>query len=86
MTVNKCLDVGIKDFAMVHDSYGTHSPNMEKMSELLREAFVEMYQDNDVLGQLRTHTEKVLQCEVPKPPEIGELEIDKVLKSKYFFA
>lgn len=86
MTVNKCLDVGIKDFAMVHDSYGTHSPNMEKMSELLREAFVEMYKNNDVLDELRTHTQKVLGCEVPEPPKQGKLDIDKVLKSKYFFA
>jgi DNA-directed RNA polymerase len=86
LTVNKCLDWGIKDFAMVHDSYGTHSPNMEKMSELLREAFVEMYQENDVLWQLRTHTQKVLQCFVEYPPESGDLDIGKVLNSKYFFA
>ena len=87
MTVNKCIDAGIQDFAMVHDSYGTHSPNMQRMSELLREAFVEMYQENDVLNQLYTLAKQNLDTmDIPEPPKAGDLDMSKVLKSKYFFA
>lgn len=87
MTVNRCVDAGIIDFAMVHDSYGTHSPNMWKMSHLLREAFVDMFEQNDVLEQLYTYTKERLKTdEVPAPPGKGTLDIRNVLKSKYFFA
>jgi DNA-directed RNA polymerase len=87
MTINRCRDIGIDDFAMVHDSYGTHAPNMEAMSQLLRESFVDMYEQNDVLSQLRLHACSILGTEdVPEPPSKGALDIRNVLKSKYFFS
>jgi DNA-directed RNA polymerase len=87
MTINRCQQEGIKDFAMVHDSYGTHTSNMVRMSEILRESFVDMYQDNDVLSDLRLHACNILGTEdVPEPPEKGDLDLRKVLSSKYFFA
>ena len=88
LTVDKCLKEGIKDFAMVHDSYGTHSPNMVTLNNKLREAFVEMYRDNDVLSDLYTYAVTSLKegTEVPVPPTKGCLNIEEVLKSDYFFA
>ena len=88
MTVDKCLKEGIKDFAMVHDSYGTHSPNMVMLNDKLREAFVEMYRDNDVLQNLYDSAVTSLAegTEIPKPPEQGSLNIEEVLYSDYFFA
>jgi DNA-directed RNA polymerase len=87
LTINRCKDIGIDDFAMVHDSYGTHSPNMGAMSQLLREAFVDMYEKHDVLSELRLHACSVLGTEdVPEPPSKGSLDISNVLKSKYFFS
>lgn len=87
-TVNSCLDVGITDFAMVHDSYGTHSPNMPKLVDILREEFVTMYKEHDVLQELHDHARKVLgdSVELPKPPAKGNLDLDQILKSDYFFA
>jgi DNA-directed RNA polymerase len=87
-TVDKCLKEGIKDFAMVHDSYGTHSPNMIKLNNMLREAFVEMYRDNDVLQNLYDSAVSTLAegTEVPEPPPRGTLNIEEVLQSDYFFA
>ena len=86
LTVNKCLDANMGDFSMVHDSYGTHSPNMPIMSQILREEFVKMYQDNDVLGQLRDHACQTLgDTSLPMPPSKGNLDLSKVLESYYFF-
>ncbi len=87
-TVDKCLKEGITDFAMVHDSYGTHSPNMVKLNDKLREAFVEMYRDNDVLQNLYDSAVSTLAegTEIPEPPPRGRLNIEEVLQSDYFFA
>ena len=87
-TVGKCVESGITDFAMVHDSYGTHSPNMPILNDKLREAFVEMYKEHDVLQNLYDSAVTTLTegTDVPLPPTKGELDIEEVLKSDYFFA
>lgn len=86
-TINECARQGIKDYAMVHDSYGTHSTLMPKMSEVLREQFVKMYEEHDVLDELRNHAIMTLGTEeIPQPPSTGNLDITKVLESDYFFA
>ena len=84
----KCLDIGITDFAMVHDSYATHSPNMPKLNNELRNAFVNMYEENDVLGDLYVNAVATLPegVDVPPPPKRGKLDLKEVLKSDYFFA
>ena len=69
---------------MIHDSYGTHAHNTPKMANLLREAFVDIYSKNDILGEFRKAALEVLD-EVPEPPELGNLNIYEVLKSPYFF-
>jgi DNA-directed RNA polymerase len=84
-TVNKCSDKGIVDFAMVHDSYGTHAANTGKMFQILREAFVEMYTENDPLEQFREYAKEILP-DVPDLPPRGDLDIQGVLKSDFFFA
>ena len=86
-TINKATTLGIQDFAMVHDSYGTHSSSMPKLSEVLREEFVNMYEQHDVLTDLRQHAISVLGTEdIPHPPSKGNLDLRKVLESPYFFA
>jgi DNA-directed RNA polymerase len=87
-TVGKCVESGVTDFAMVHDSYGTHSPNMPMLNDKLREAFVEMYKEHDVLQNLYDSAVTTLTegTDVPLPPTKGELDIEEVLKSDYFFA
>jgi DNA-directed RNA polymerase len=57
------------------------------MSQLLREAFVDMYEKHDVLQDLRDHAEKVTgDSSIPQPPAKGNLDLQEVLKSEYFFA
>ncbi len=73
---------------MVHDSYGTHSPNMPLLNNKLREAFVEMYEEHDVLKNLYDNAVATLpqEVDVPPPPEKGTLNLKEVLESDYFFA
>ena len=85
--VNRCIDEGIDSFAMVHDSYATHSPNMPKLNNILREEYVRMYSENDVLFQLYDRAvAKFPDEEIPEPPQKGSFEISEILQSDYFFA
>mgnify|MGYP000078827415 FL=1 len=85
LTICKCLDEGITDFSMVHDSYGVHASHVDTLFAKTREAFVEMYEQNDVLAQFRNHALEVID-DVPPEPTKGSLDIRDVLKSDYFFA
>jgi DNA-directed RNA polymerase len=90
LTVERAVAEGITSFAMIHDSYGTHAADTEKLSRLLREAFVEMYEGNDPLGELDCAVRRVLPEElhvrIPPLPERGELDLRGVLGSDFFFA
>lgn len=86
-TINQCRGYNMNDFAMVHDSYGTHSTHMPRMSNIIREEFVKMYEEHDVLTELRDHAIHLLGTrDIPLPPAMGDLDIRNVLHSEYFFA
>jgi DNA-directed RNA polymerase len=87
MTINGMSGAGIRDFSMIHDSYGTHAANASKMSAILREAFIEMYSngvleafDKDIRSQLSEGNE------LRGIPEYGSLDLNLVRQSKFFFS
>jgi DNA-directed RNA polymerase len=88
-TVGRCVDAGIHSLAMIHDSYGTHAADADRLSEELREAFIEQYTP-DVLGAFRKEMEDqlppALVAQLPPMPKFGKLELAGVRDSKYFFA
>ena len=79
---------GIQDFAMVHDSFGTHAPMMGNLNRGLREAFVELYEGQDFLAMLGERARQELPEDVTFPvvPEARGLDLNKVLVSPYFFS
>lgn len=80
---NKALDIGITDFAMIHDSFGVHAAHMPRfLEECVKPAFVDMYELNDPLMQLHER----LPFEHPLPPQKGTLNIRGVLDSEFFFS
>ncbi len=89
LSTNRAADEGIRNFAMVHDSYGTLAADMDRMAVCLREAFVDMYQV-DVLADFQSSILAGLSEEnkkaVPPLPEKGDLNIEAVKDSVYFFA
>lgn len=88
-TVNNSYDYGIRDFAMVHDSYGCHASDVPLLSEVLRECFIAMY-SGDVLGELQASISEGLSEEeiarIGDPPPTGSLDLEAVRDSLYFFA
>lgn len=89
-TINNSLTRGINAFAMIHDSYGTHAGNTEELATTLRDAFVDMYKNHDPLADLYHTAIAELSperaAELPAPPPRGDLDIDLVRQSTYFFA
>jgi DNA-directed RNA polymerase len=90
LTIQSCLAKGVSSFAMIHDSYGTHAADTDTLGETLREEFVRMYQDHDVLAEfaeeLRKRLPEELVEELPPLPEMGSLDLEAVKVSAYFFA
>ena len=70
LTINRCIKGGIKDYSVVHDSFGVHAHFVPRLANSIRESFVDMYSKTDVL----------------EAPTRGELDITGVLDSKYFFS
>ena len=79
-----CLNKGVNSFQMIHDSYGTHASKTPELAQLLREAFVKLYKEFDALEEFKQSALEVVDY-VPNPPKRGDLNIEEVLKSKYFF-
>ena len=85
---------GIRAFSFIHDSFGTHAADMQVMSRILRETFVEMYSKdlltkfiNDVRQQVPTDAlEKFEKIVEEYKPIMGTLDIKSVLDSPYFFS
>ncbi len=89
LTVNRCKDEGIEDFAMVHDAYGVLAGRMETMYMALRQAFVDIYQ-HDVMATFFKSTTAGLtdkqRSKIPPAPPKGTFVLESVKESKYFFA
>ena len=72
-------------FAGVHDSFWTHAADVPAMNRILREQFVAMH-SQPLLEQLRDHLVKTFpEAELPEVPPTGDLDLNEVLESKYFF-
>ncbi|MFN3914761.1 MAG: DNA-directed RNA polymerase [Aquabacterium sp.] len=88
-TVLFCVQDGMKDFAMIHDSYGVHAGHAARLRDNLREAFVEQY-SAPVLQQFRDQLLEQLppekHAELPELPPMGDLDLEQVKQSEYFFA
>lgn len=83
-TIRKAWDYGIRDMALIHDDYGCHAGDIPLLHKSIREAFVELYADNDPLQDFMDEQEAeggLLQSVPPK----GDFDIQSVLQAEYFF-
>lgn len=89
LTVNRSVDEGVHNFAMVHDSYGVLAADMDTLYVGLRQAFVDIYQ-TDVMEAFVNEATKSLAPEqrekIPPAPMKGSFQLEAVKDSKYFFA
>lgn len=86
LTVAACDDLGIKDWSLIHDSYGTHAGNTDALGRHLRAQFVEMYSRDRLVDAWRKWTEENPGLTIEAPPERGEFNIEEVLAAEYFFS
>jgi DNA-directed RNA polymerase len=81
LTTSQAAHRGIDALAMIHDDYGTHAANAQKLYEIIREQFVLMYETHDPIEEFA----KLYPC-VPETPKKGNLNLREVLDSKFFFS
>ena len=65
--------------AAIHDSVGCHPGAMHEMYHLIRESFLSLYATNPLEDFLK-------QVGYTKPVKRGELDLEQVRESKYFFS
>jgi DNA-directed RNA polymerase len=82
-------EAGINSLAVIHDSFGTHVADTDKLARLLRETFVQQYEDDLLIrfyDEVRAQLPPAWADQVPPPPTKGELDLNKVRHSSYLFA
>ncbi|GAB2219192.1 hypothetical protein Droror1_Dr00006823 [Drosera rotundifolia] len=84
MTAVACREAGL-NFAGVHDSFWTHACDVDMMNQILREKFVELYDEPILENLLESFRTTYPDCKFPHLPDRGDFDLTEVLKSQYFF-
>ena len=86
LTVNRLHSMGLRHFAMVHDSYGVHASDVDLLNRVLREEFVRIYSEPVMWNFFKDLWKNNPGVALPALPPPGTLDIRQVLDSPYFFA
>jgi DNA-directed RNA polymerase len=88
LTVLKAKDNGLKDFSLIHDSFGTHAANTSEFFYMIREAFVDMYENYCPYETIYNATFNTIddKSKVPNIPLKGALDVTDTYSSLYAFA
>lgn len=85
MTAMRCKQHGLA-FAAVHDSFWTHAASVDAMNGILRETFVKLHR-RELLEELQESMKlQNPNIRLPPLPKRGNLDLDLVLESPYFFS
>ena len=90
MTVLNAVDNHrIRDFFLIHDSFGVMPADCPAMFNAVRESFVELYSNTCLYTMLRNQVEDYLEhpdkAEFPEIPPKGDLDLTEVKRSLYCF-
>ena len=87
LTVLLAKKEGINSFATIHDSFGTHACDIEKLNKSIRDSFVEMF-NYDILAKFKEEIEREYMIEVEdiKYQDRENFDIENIYKSEYFFS
>lgn len=90
LTVNAAFEEGITQLATVHDSFGCLASRAGRFQKIIREQFVRMYEEHDVLTEVLTQAKCDLtqhnRERLPSEFQYGDLELREVLSAPYAFA
>ncbi|XP_038987045.1 DNA-directed RNA polymerase 3, chloroplastic isoform X4 [Phoenix dactylifera] len=84
LTAISCKNAGLH-FAGVHDSFWTHACDVDRMNQILREQFVELYNIPILENLLEGFQTSFPTLTFPPLPDRGNFDLKKVLESPYFF-
>ena len=90
MTVLNAVDNHrIRDFFLIHDSFGVMPADCPRMFNAVRQSFVELYRDNCLYtmlaDQVRDYIDDLDSVSFPEIPAKGDLVLEDVLRSQYCF-
>ena len=81
LTVEECIELGVDDFWLIHDSYGVLPNDVAKLNPSVRKSFVKLFS----FPILKDWVEQ-LGLEFDESVMINTLDLDKVLESEYIFS
>jgi len=81
----KAKQAGIHSLQFIHDSIGTHACDVENMASIIRETFIEIH-NQPLLESFISELEHSTGIVLPKPPQKGNLDLNEVRKSRWFFS
>lgn len=91
VTIDKCKEAEVEDFALVHDSFGTHPSSVDVLQFCLREPFLDIYTSDRLqvlerqwVAELFEHAKDFLP-EMPTPPQNGTWNATDIMDAEYFF-
>ena len=90
LTVIKCAErYGMAAFSVIHDSFGCHPSDMDRMVECIKEVIVEIHSTlllQDLADEVSSKLPSELTELMIQAPVVGTLDIQKVLESDFVFA
>jgi len=85
LTALQCYEEGIV-YAAVHDSYWCHPSDVDRMGQILRDQFIQLH-SQPLIDKLEENFKSRYPNEkFPKRPPSGELDLNDVRHSTYFFS
>lgn len=78
---------GIESFSFIHDSFGTHAADTEKFRQIIRDAFIWLYEGDTLKEAKRQWAKQFATKDIPEPPyeEYGSMDIQECKESDYMF-
>lgn len=90
LTVLEAKDRGIINLALIHDSFGTHAGRTAEFFDLIRDAFVGLYENycpfEEILESAKLTLSPEGQAKLPPVPEKGDMDLTQVREALYAFA
>lgn len=85
LTALECKQQGIT-FAAVHDSYWAHPSDIQQMSAILRDKFVQLHESPLIDSLNDNFTSRFPHEKFPQVPVQGAFDLNNVKQSQYFFS
>lgn len=79
---------GNRNFAMIHDSFGTDVASAGRLYKTIREEFIGLYKDQNHLQNFLNSVRYLIaeDADIPEIPSFGTLDIDLIAQSDFCFA